>query len=76
MLALNRNEFPHLITAAIAALIMGFSIPAYATLFGESLGAIVLHSKEEIEKNIHFYPQMFLVAGLISGIARMVEVCC
>lgn len=53
---------------------MGFSLPAYATLFGESLGAIVLSSKEEIEENINFFPQMFLVAGLISGIAKMVEV--
>ena len=61
-------------TAAIAATIMGFSLPAYATLFGESLGAIVLSSKEEIEENINFFPQMFLVAGLISGIAKMVEV--
>lgn len=53
---------------------MGFSIPAYASLFGESLGTIVLSSKEEIEDNVNFFPQMFLVAGIISGIARIVEV--
>ncbi|KAK6620423.1 hypothetical protein RUM44_006824 [Polyplax serrata] len=73
VLTLNRREFPYLTTAAIAATIMGFSIPAYATLFGESLGTIVLSSKKEIEDNINFFPQMFLVAGVISGIAKMVE---
>ncbi|KAL0268532.1 UNVERIFIED_CONTAM: hypothetical protein PYX00_010438 [Menopon gallinae] len=73
VLSLNRREFPYLLTAAIAATIMGFSIPAYASLFGESLGTIVLSSKEEIEDNVNFFPQMFLVAGIISGIARIVE---
>lgn len=73
-MTLSRKEISYVITACIAAIILGFSVPAYALLFGESLGNLILHSKEEIEDNLHFFPQMFLVAGFISGIARLVEV--
>ncbi|XP_069683613.1 ATP-dependent translocase ABCB1-like [Periplaneta americana] len=73
ILKMNSNEWPALFTACLAAVVTGLSLPAYAVLFGECLGVIALKSSREFEDNVSFFTQMFLLAGIVSGLAMTVQ---
>ncbi|XP_024946394.1 ATP-binding cassette sub-family B member 5 isoform X2 [Cephus cinctus] len=73
LLYYNRKEWLQLLLASVAAAILGFSLPIYAVLFGETLSLIALHNGMQLQVRLNFFTSMFMVAGLVSGICTIIQ---
>lgn len=74
LLFYNRKEWLQLLLACIAAAILGFSLPIYTVLFGETLSLVALYNGVELEIRLNFFTNMFFVAGFVSGISTIIQV--
>nr|CAG4640700.1 EOG090X02PU [Eulimnadia texana] len=73
ILKLNAKEWPYIATGVLGSVIVGLSTPAYAVLFGEILGSLAGLSAEEIRRESEFYALLFLVIGIIAGLASFFQ---
>ncbi|CAG2058569.1 unnamed protein product [Timema podura] len=73
VLRMNSKEWPYLLTGCIAATINGVSLIAYGILFGECIIVSVLWEYREVYNRFALFINIFLIAGVISGIGVMVQ---
>nr|CAD7427353.1 unnamed protein product [Timema monikensis] len=73
VLRMNSKEWPYLLTGCIAATINGVSLIAYGILFGECIIVSVLWEYREVYNRFTLFINIFLIAGVISGIGVIVQ---
>uniref|UniRef100_A0A336LJ59 ABC-type xenobiotic transporter n=1 Tax=Culicoides sonorensis TaxID=179676 RepID=A0A336LJ59_CULSO len=73
LLRLNSPEWHYLLLGSISAAIVGASIPAFAVLFGGIYGLLALPDDEEIRQGTNFYSILFIVLGIVTGLATFFQ---
>ncbi|NWX86793.1 MDR1 protein, partial [Nothoprocta pentlandii] len=73
ILALNKPEWPYIALGVIAAAVLGGVHPTFAVLFGKIIGAFQETDGEKRSKNTLLFSLMFLVLGVITFAAYIVQ---
>lgn len=74
LLKLLKSDKLYVTIGCLSALIMGLSIPAFAIIFGEILGTLSDPSPAKIQENVSLYSLLFVVMGILSGIASFLQI--
>ncbi|XP_066148570.1 multidrug resistance protein homolog 49-like [Euwallacea fornicatus] len=70
----NSPEWLPMLTAAVASLMNGTSLPLYGLIFGDILGALSNTNNEELREDANNYCLYFLYLGIASGIAMFFQI--
>lgn len=73
LLKMNSAEWPYILAGCIGACTVGASFPVYAVLFGEMYGILSDTNTDYIQERANFYSILFLVLGVITGIAAFFQ---
>ncbi|GAB6020133.1 hypothetical protein CHUAL_002862 [Chamberlinius hualienensis] len=74
VLSYNRDEWGWIALGCLGALGMGLSMPAYAILFGDVMGALAICDDDLKMQRTTFYACMFLVIGVCAGLASFFQI--
>ena len=77
ILKLNRKEWPYILVGVLGSIVVGFSTPVYAVIFGDVLGVLKPSSSQEEQDKAqaegNWYAILFLVVGIVTGIAAFLQ---
>ncbi|XP_063698920.1 multidrug resistance protein homolog 49-like isoform X2 [Culicoides brevitarsis] len=73
LLGLNAPEWPFLLLGSVSAVIVGASFPIFAVLFGGIYGLLGGTDDIAIQEGTNFYSIMFIVLGIVTGIATFLQ---
>ena len=74
---MNSKEWPYLVTAVLAATIIGVSVPVYAILWGRILTDLLPTFTDEARAHTqamgNFYSLLFFVIGIITSLVTTIQ---
>ncbi|KAL5288061.1 pgp-2.2 family protein [Megaselia abdita] len=76
IIKMNKTEWPFILTGSLASIIMGFSSPLFAIIFGNILEALSDEDIDIVTSKSNTYSFYFGLTGVIVGVATFLTIFC
>nr|XP_006823098.1 PREDICTED: multidrug resistance protein 1A-like [Saccoglossus kowalevskii] len=73
IMKMNAPEWPYIMIGSLAAIINGAVQPAFAVVFSKIIGIFSNPNEDEIRADANFFSLLFVVIGVVSGLAYLLQ---
>ncbi|KAF4531677.1 hypothetical protein B566_EDAN011836 [Ephemera danica] len=73
ILATNKPEWPYILAGCICSIIVGFSMPLFAVIFGNILGVLSECDEEVVRDKTNMFCLYFVIVGVIIGFSTFIQ---